>query len=115
MLDNQLTDLLARTERGVEAALACEETGDFEPDDSHPVELRIEFGRTRLQAEDVERLRSGSVVLLDAPLGEPAGIYAAEQRIGRGETVVVNGKIGVRVTELTPARPLAGSQTGQQR
>jgi flagellar motor switch protein FliN/FliY len=115
MFDNQLTDLLARAERGIEAALASEEIDNSRADDQRPVELQIEFGRTRLQADDVERLRNGSIVLLDAPLGEPAAIYAAEQLVGRGETVVVNGKIGVRVTDLVPAAPLAASQTGQQR
>ena len=51
-----------------------------------------------------EKLRSGSVVLLDGPIGEPAAIYAGGRLIGRGEIVVVDGKIGVRVVELLECR-----------
>jgi flagellar motor switch protein FliN len=110
MLDNQLTKLLNRAERGIEAVLSPEDAADFIASRHEQVELRIELGRTRLQPDDVRELRSGSVVVLDGPLGEPAAIYAAGQRIGRGDVVVVNGRIGVRVTELTPEKPLAVSQ-----
>jgi flagellar motor switch protein FliN len=107
MFDNQLTDLLNRAERGVEAALSSEETSDFGADDQRQLDLRIELGRTHLQPDEVQQLRSGSVVSLDGPLGDPAAIYADGQLIGRGEIVVVDGKIGVRVTELIQPKPLA--------
>jgi flagellar motor switch protein FliN/FliY len=110
MWDNQLSNLLNRAERGIEAVLASEESGDFDATEPREVELRIELGRTRLQPDDAAQLRSGSVVLLDGPLGEPAAIYAAGRLIGRGEIVIVNGKIGVRVTELQQEQPLAASQ-----
>ena len=100
MWDNQLTNLLTRAERGIEAVLSpdgAEEDHANEPQ----VDLRIELGRTRLQPDDAQQLRGGSVVLLDEPVGQPAAIYAADQLIGRGEIVVVDGKIGVRMTELT--------------
>ena len=101
MLDNQLTDLLTKAQRGIEAILSPEETGNADASDQEQLDLRIELGRTRLQPDDVQKLRSGSVVSLDEPLDEPAAIYAGERLIGRGEIVVVDGKIGVRVTELT--------------
>ena len=77
MFDNQLTALLNRAENGIEAALSTDETDDWR-DDRQQLDLRIELGRTRLQPDDVEQLRSGSVVLLDQRLGEPAAIYAAD-------------------------------------
>jgi flagellar motor switch protein FliN/FliY len=110
MWDNQLTNLLNRAERGIEAVLSPEESGDFDTNEQREIELRIELGRTRLQPDDVQQLRSGSVVLLDGPLGEPAAIYAAGRLIGRGDIIVINGKIGVQVTELIQAKPLAASQ-----
>jgi flagellar motor switch protein FliN len=115
MWDNQLTDLLSRAERGIEAALSPEETQESHANNQQQVELQIELGRTRLQPDDAEQLRSGSVVVLDGPLGEPAAIYAAERLIGRGEIVVVNGKIGVRITELVESKPLAASQMTHQK
>jgi flagellar motor switch protein FliN len=106
MFDNQLTDLLNRAERGVEAVLSSEETSYFDASDQRQLDLRIELGRTRLLPDDVQQLRSGSVVSLGGPLGDPAAIYADGQLVGRGEVVVVDGKIGVRVTELIQSKPL---------
>jgi flagellar motor switch protein FliN len=103
MFDNQLTSLLTRAERGIEAVLSPDETQDICGDDQRQVDLRIELGRTRLQPDDGQELRSGSVIVLDEPLGEPAAIYAADRLIGRGEVVVINGKIGVRMIELSNA------------
>jgi flagellar motor switch protein FliN len=101
MFDNQLTDLLTRAQQGIEAILSPDETGDSDTSDRQQVDLRIELGRTRLQPDDVQTLRSGSVVSLDGPIDEPAAIYASERLIARGEVVVVDGTIGVRVVELT--------------
>ena len=69
-------------------------------DDAEQLDLRIELGRTRLKLDDVQALRKGSVVLLDGPIDEPAAIFAGARLIGRGEIVVVDGKIGVRVVEI---------------
>jgi flagellar motor switch protein FliN len=64
------------------------------------LDLRIELGRARLELDDVPSLRNGSVVVLDGPASEPAAIYAGSNLVGRGEVVIVDGKIGVRVTEI---------------
>ena len=69
--------------------------------DAEQLDLRIELGRTCLTLDDVQALRKGSVLLLDGLIDEPAAIFVGERLIGRGEIVVVNGKIGVRVVELT--------------
>ena len=101
MFDNQLTALLNRAEQGIEAVLSSEEAGECDASGRQQAEVRIELGRTHLQPEDLQQLRSGSVVSLDGPVDEPAAIYAGGRLIGRGEVVVVDGKIGVRVMELT--------------
>jgi flagellar motor switch protein FliN len=72
-----------------------------EPSDTEQLELRIELGRMRLTLDAVQALREGAVLLFDGPLDEPAAIYAGARLIGRGEIVVVDGKIGVRIVELT--------------
>jgi flagellar motor switch protein FliN len=69
--------------------------------DAEQLDLRIELGRTRLAPEDVQALRKGAVLLLDERIGEPAAIFVGTRLVGRGEIVVVDGKIGVRVVELT--------------
>jgi hypothetical protein len=117
MFDGRLTDPLTEAEEAVRAMLS--QTGDsqlrslrkyrldefcadpaFGAEDGDTLELRIEFGRTRLNADEANGFALGSVVSLDATIDEPAELVAAGRTIGRGEPVVIDGKIGVRVTEL---------------
>ncbi len=69
-------------------------------DDDEQLDVRIELGRTRLPHDDVRRLRNGSVVSLDGRIDEPVDIRAGGRLIGRGDVMVLDGKIGVRVVEL---------------
>ncbi|MEN1679811.1 MAG: flagellar motor switch protein FliN [Planctomycetota bacterium] len=64
------------------------------------LDLRIELGRTRMQLEDVLRLRQGAVVALDKLSGDPVDIYANGRLVARGEVLVLNDNFCVRVTEL---------------
>jgi flagellar motor switch protein FliN/FliY len=72
-------------------------------------ELRVELGRARLYADEVERLTQGAVVALDKLMGDPADIYASGRLVARGELLVVDGNFGVRILELVA--PLAGQHT----
>ena len=67
------------------------------------LELRIELGRTHVGRDEVEKLRTGSVVPLDNAAGDPVAIYAAGRLIARGEALVIDGKFGVRVVEVISA------------
>jgi flagellar motor switch protein FliN len=116
---NQASALLTRTERARQATPlpadrespytirrfhngeAQEQAGDSDTNDQTQLELKIELGRMRMPLDDVQMFRHGSVVLLDGNAGEPVAITANDRMIGRGEVVVIDGKIGVRVTELT--------------
>lgn len=117
MFDGRSTDSLTEAEEAVRAMLS--QTGDsqlralrkyrldefcadpaFGADDGDTLELRIEFGRANLSADEASGLTRGAMVSLDTPLGEPVELLVAGRTIGRGEPVVIDGKIGVRVTEL---------------
>jgi flagellar motor switch protein FliN/FliY len=65
------------------------------------IELRIELGRTRLDPEAARQLRGGAVVSLDNAAGEPVDVYAAGRLVARGETVVHDDRVAVRLVELT--------------
>ena len=71
--------------------------------DIRRIDLRIELGRTHLSVADARQLRSGSVVSLDRQAGEPVDLYAAGELVARGETIVLDNKLGVRVVELVGA------------
>jgi flagellar motor switch/type III secretory pathway protein FliN len=68
--------------------------------DGTVVPLRIELGRTRLCRDEVAKLRTGSLLPLDNLACDPVAIYAAGQLVARGEALVLDGMLGVRVTEV---------------
>jgi flagellar motor switch protein FliN len=62
--------------------------------------LRIELGRARIRHDDLAKLRSGSVIALDNPTSGPVNLYAGRWLVARGEPVVVDGRLAVRVLEI---------------
>ncbi|MCE5266925.1 MAG: FliM/FliN family flagellar motor switch protein [Planctomycetaceae bacterium] len=68
--------------------------------DSDRLDLRVELGRTRIGLGESRRLRSGSVVPLDKLAGEPLDLMVGGRRVAKGELLVVDGKVAVRVVEL---------------
>jgi flagellar motor switch protein FliN/FliY len=65
-----------------------------------PLSLTVELGRTRLTIGELLTLGPGSVVPLAKLAGEPLEILLNNKLIARGEAVVVNEKLGVRLTEI---------------
>jgi flagellar motor switch/type III secretory pathway protein FliN len=61
--------------------------------------LRIELGRARLCRTEAEKLRKGSVVLLESATRHPVDLFAGGELIARGEVLTLDGKLAVRVTE----------------
>jgi flagellar motor switch protein FliN/FliY len=62
--------------------------------------VTVELGRTRLLMRDLLGLRAGSVVELDRPAGSPVDILVNGTLLARGEVVVVDDELGVRITEI---------------
>ena len=68
------------------------------------VQLSVELGRTKLPIKQVLELKPGSVVELDSVSGEPIDVLVNGFLIAQGEIVVVNGKLGIRLTDVvTPS------------
>ncbi len=69
-----------------------------------PVQLSVELGRTRVPIKQVLQLKPGSIVELDSVAGEPVDVLVNGYLIAHGEVVVVNGKFGIRLTDVvTPS------------
>jgi flagellar motor switch protein FliN len=82
---------------------SCNETAAAAVADAaaeNTLDIRIDLGRARLSPDDARLLRKGSVVSLDRHIEEPVEICAAGRLIGRGNVLVVDGKIAVRLVEL---------------
>jgi flagellar motor switch protein FliN/FliY len=65
-----------------------------------PLEVTVELGRTTMMINDLIKLSQGSVIELTKAAGETLEIRVNQKLIARGETVVVNDKYGVRLTEV---------------
>jgi flagellar motor switch protein FliN/FliY len=62
--------------------------------------VTVELGRTRLKVKDLLALGTGSVVELDRVAGAPVDILVNGTLIARGDVVVVDDELGVRVSEV---------------
>lgn len=66
------------------------------------VEVVVVLGRTRLPVRELLALDAGAVVTLDRFAGEPLDVEVDGVVIAHGEVVVVDGRFGVRITEVCP-------------
>ena len=66
------------------------------------LEVAVQLGRTRMPLGQVLTLVPGAVLELDRLAGDPVDILVNERLIGHGEIVVVEDRLGVRVTEIIP-------------
>lgn len=62
--------------------------------------VTVELGRVRLKVRDLLKLVEGSVVELDRAAGAPVDVLVNGSVVARGDVVVVDDELGVRVTEL---------------
>ncbi len=68
-----------------------------------PVQLSVELGRTRMPIRQILQLGAGSVVELGTAAGELVDVLVNGHLVAQGEIVVMNGKFGVRLTEVVTA------------
>lgn len=62
--------------------------------------VTVELGRVRLSVRDLLRLTDGSVVELDRVVGAPVDVLVNGRLVARGDVVVIDDELGVRITEL---------------
>lgn len=85
---------------------------DPHPSDPHPgssplgrladvmLDVTVELGRSRIPIRELLALDEGGVLRLGRPVGEPVDLLVNGLTTARGEIVVVDGRLGLRVTEL---------------
>jgi flagellar motor switch protein FliN len=77
---------------------------------SRPIDLQIELGRAHLDPAEVRQLRPGTVISLDSLAAAPVDIHAGGRLVARGETVVHDGCVAVRVVEIVALSAVHGRQ-----
>jgi flagellar motor switch protein FliN/FliY len=67
-----------------------------------PVEVEIDLDRRMMRLRDILALTTGSVIAMPKAAGDYLDIYVAGAPVGRGEVVVLEKNIGVRITMFEP-------------
>ena len=69
------------------------------------LDVKLRFGTRRMLLRDVLALSAGVVVELDNTLHSPVDLLLDGRLIAQGEVVIVDGKYGLRVTEVVDSPP----------
>ena len=62
--------------------------------------INVELGHSRMKIKEILELGPGSIVQLDKLQDEPLELYIGEKPLAKGEVVVVEESLGVRITEI---------------
>jgi len=62
--------------------------------------VNVELGHSRMKIKEILELGPGSIVQLDKSPDEPVELYVGDKPLAKGELVVVEERLGVRITEL---------------
>ncbi|MBN2799922.1 MAG: FliM/FliN family flagellar motor switch protein [Deltaproteobacteria bacterium] len=73
-----------------------------------PIDLVVELGRAQLTLKELAQLDKDDVVELDRLASQPLDLLAGGQIFARGEVVVIDDRVALRITEMV-ARGGAGS------
>ena len=73
------------------------------------LDVKLRFGTRRMLLRDVLALSAGVVVELDNTLHSPVDMLLDGRLIAQGEVVVVDGKYGLRITDVVDPAPATGS------
>jgi flagellar motor switch protein FliN len=65
-----------------------------------PIDISVEIGRTKMSIGELLSLSKGSIVELKKTAGDAVDIYVNGKLLGKGELVVVNERLGVRVAKI---------------
>ncbi len=73
------------------------------------LDVKLRFGTRRMLLRDVLALSAGVVVELDNTLHSPVDLLLDGRLIAQGEVVIVDGKYGLRITDVVDPVAAAGS------
>lgn len=69
-----------------------------------PVTISAVLGKASMPVSQLLKLGRGAVVELDRKVGEPIDIFVNNKLVARGEVVIVDGQLGVTMTEIIKSK-----------
>ena len=79
-----------------------------------PLKVNVVLAETTMPLGEILALGTDSVVQLDKLSGDPVDIYVENQQLGRGEVLVLQEKLRIRVLEITPVSRASEEDTLDQ-
>lgn len=79
-----------------------------------PLKVNVVLADTSMPVREILTLGTDSIVQLDKPSGDPVDIYVENQKLGRGEVIVLQEKLRIRVVEIAPPSPGARGKTSDK-
>ncbi len=79
-----------------------------------PLKVNVVLADTTMPVGEILALGTDSIVQLDKPSGDPVDIYVENQKLGRGEVIVLQEKLRIRVVEITPPSMGAKEKTSDK-
>jgi flagellar motor switch protein FliN/FliY len=90
--------------------LSDEEIEKLIPDYSHLLDTEVVFesdlGRVEMSIREILNLQRGSIIDLKKPAGESAEVYVNGRIIGKGEVMVYEKNLAIRLNEVLDANSL---------
>ena len=69
-----------------------------------PVELVVELGRKKMLLRNIANLKTDDIVDLEQTVDAPLNIVVGGKNLAKGELVMVNGRVGLRIVEMIGRR-----------
>ncbi len=76
---------------------------EFEKVSDISVDLTTDLGQTTLTTGEILKLKKGSIIDLNKPAGESVEIFINNKVIGKGEVMVYEDNLAVRINEILDA------------
>ncbi len=83
--------------------LEDENIEEFEKLADISIELTTDLGQTTLTTKEILQLKKGSIIDLQKPAGESVEIYVNNKIVGKGEVMVYEENLAVRINEILDA------------
>jgi len=76
-----------------------------------PVKLTVELGNCEMTMRELLQLGIGAVVQLDKLANDPIDIFVNQKLVARGEIVVVEDNLGIKITEVSTGSGQAAEES----
>jgi len=80
-----------------------DENSEYEFIDDIIISLTTDLGQTTLTTKEILSLKKGSIIDLQKPAGESVEIFVNDKIVGKGEVMVYEDNLAVRINEILDA------------